>query len=302
MCLKSFFQESTVEEATLSWFQELGWNILNGPDIASGEPRAERNNYQEAILSQRLSDAIVQLNPDIPNEALEEAFRKLIHPDSPSLITNNRKFHWWLVDGVEVEYRRPDGSIAGDNARLIDFNNPDNNDWLVVNQFTIIEGHYNRRPDIVVFINGLPLAVIELKNPADEEATIWTAFNQLQTYKQQIPSMFTYNEALIISDGLEARIGSLTANREWFTPWRTIGGEELAPATMPQLEVLIKGLFEKKRFLDFIRHFIVFEEDKDGTLIKKLAKYHQFHAVNHAVEATVKASSPKGDKRCGVVS
>jgi type I restriction enzyme R subunit len=229
----------------------------------------------------------------------------------------------WLKREVAAgRARQAGGSIAGDKVWLIDFEDPGNNDWVAVNQFSVQDlpargaqagGQYTRRPDIVVFINGLPLEVVELKNPADEEATIWTAFNQLQTYKQQIPSLFAYNEALIVSDGLEARAGSLTANREWFLPWRTIEGDlpvradkdrtqtgELAPATMLQLEVLVRGVFEKKRFLDLVRHFIAFEVD-GSVITKKMAGYHQFHAVNRAVEATVQAAGPKGDKRCGVV-
>ena len=219
----------------------------------------------------------------------------------PPLSVTNRAVHRMLIDGVEVEYKRADGSIAGDRVRLLDFDSPEANDWLAVNQFTVIEGQHNRRPDVVLFVNGLPLAVIELKNAADEDATIWNAFNQLQTYKQQIPALFMYNEALVASDGLEARVGTLTANREWFMPWRTIEGEELAPATMLQLEVLIKGLFEKQRFLSMLRHFIVFEDDGSGQLIKKMAGYHQFHAVQRAVETTVAASKPDGDRRSGVV-
>ena len=205
-----------------------------------------------------------------------------------------------LVDGVDVEYRRQDGSIAGAKARLVDFTDPDANDWLAVNQFTVLEGHSNRRPDIVLFVNGLPLAVFEVKDAAKEQATIWTAFNDHQTKKQDIPSLFAYNEALVISDGLEARVGSLTGDKEWFLPWRTIEGEELAPPNLSQLQVLIRGLFSPRRFLDFLRHFIVFEDD-GANIAKKLAGYHQFHAVNHAVEATVAASSPNGDKRAGVV-
>jgi type I restriction enzyme R subunit len=205
-----------------------------------------------------------------------------------------------LIEGVEVEYRREDGTIAGDRVHLIDFEHPENNDFLAVNQFTVVEGQHSRRADIVVFVNGLPLAVIELKNPTDEEATIWAAFNQLQTYKQQIPFLFTFNEVLVISDGLEARLGTLTADRERFSPWRTIEGEDMALASMPQLEVLIRGVFEKRRFLDLLRYFIVFE-DKDGQIIKKIAGYHQFHAVQKALQATLEASGPAGDRRCGVV-
>lgn len=293
--------ESAIEEVVLSWMAELGFANLHGPDIAPGEPTAERDTYEQVILPRRLADAVARLNPSIPTQAREEAIRKVIRLESPSLIINNNTFHRMLVDGVEIEYRRDDGTIAGDRVRLVDFANPDNNDFVAVNQFTVIEGQHNRRPDVVIFVNGLPLGLIELKNPADENATIWSAFNQLQTYKQQIPSLCAFNGVLIISDGLEARVGSLTADRERFMPWKTIEGEELAPSTMPQLEVLIHGLFDKRRFLDFVRHFIVFEQETDGSISKKLAGYHQFHAVNRAVEATAGAAGPKGDKRCGVV-
>ena len=206
-----------------------------------------------------------------------------------------------LVDGVEVEYRRPDGTIKGDQVRLVDFTHPEKNDLLAVNQFTVIENHNNRRPDIVLFVNGLPLVVLELKNPADEKATIETAFRQIQTYKQQIPSLFTYNEMVVISDGLDARIGTFTSIRERFMPWRTIEGEQLAPATMIRLEVLAKGVFQKKRLLDLIRNYIVFEIDEDGSIVKKMAGYHQYHAVKKALDSTVRASRPSGDRRGGVV-
>ncbi|NIA10136.1 MAG: HsdR family type I site-specific deoxyribonuclease, partial [Nitrospiraceae bacterium] len=307
--------ESTVEESALAWFEELGWSVLHGPDIAPGEPAAERRSYSDVILRDRLESAIDSLNPDLPREAKEEALRKVLLLDSPSLVLNNRSFHKMLTDGIPVEYRRepspqpsPDGRgrmgtesvITYDAVRLVDFENPEANDWLVANQFTVVEGQHNRRPDIVVFLNGLPLAVIELKNPTDENATIESARKQLDTYKREIPSLLGYNELLVISDGMEARIGSLTASREWFLPWRTIDGEELAPPTMLPLEVLIKGVFEKSRFLDYIRHFIVFEED-GKTVTKKIAGYHQFHATRKAVESTLHASAPGGDHRGGVV-
>ena len=292
-----------VEEAAFEWFEELGYTVLAGPEIAFGEVKAERTDpeYRDMILEGRVRQALARLNPDLPPEALDDAFRKLTRIDSPSLITRNRDLHSMLVDGVNVEYPRRDGSIAGAQAWLVDFENPENNDWLVVNQFTVAEGQHTRRPDIVIFLNGLPIAVIELKNPADENATIWSAFNQLQTYKAEVPALFVYNALLIISDGLEARVGSLSADREWFMPWRTIEGEQLAPASMPQLQVLIEGLFEKRRLLDFLRHFIVFEDFGKGDPVKKIAGYHQFHAVNKAIQTTLKATRPTGDRRAGVV-
>ncbi len=298
--MSAAFTESSVESATLEWFRELGYATLFGPDIAPGEPKAERDSYNQIVLHGRLKAALCRINPALPPDAIEEAFRKITRQELPTLIQNNRAFHRSLVNGVTVEYKLKDGRIAGNQVQLVDFDNPDNNDWLAVNQYTVVEGHFNRRPDIVVFVNGLPLAVIELKNPADENATIWSAFRQLQTYREQIPALFAYNEALIISDGLEARIGSLTADTERFMPWRTVGGEDLASPLQPQLDVMIKGVFDRGRFLDLIRHFIVFEDD-EGTVIKKMAGYHQFHAVRKAVETTIEASGAKGDRRCGVV-
>ena len=294
------FTESVVEEAALEWLGGLGYTVLHGPAIAPEEPASERETYNDVILRGRLRGALERLNPTLPPAALDEALRKVFYPQAPTMVANNRAFHRMLVNGVPVEYRRPDGRVAGDAVRLIDYDCLSNNDWLAVNQFTVVEGQHNRRPDVVIFVNGLPLAVVELKNPADEEATIWSAFKQLQTYKEQIPSLFVYNEALLISDGMEARLGSLTADRERFMPWRTVEGEDLAPAGMPQLEVLLKGVFDRRRLLDLVWHFIVFE-DGDGAAIKKMAAYHQFHAVNQAVEATVAASGADGDQRAGVV-
>ena len=287
----SQINESIVEEAALSWFGELGYAIGHGPDIAPGESASERDSFADVVLVARLRDAITRLNPTIPEEAREEALRKVLRPDSPSFLANNRAFHHRLRDGVAVEYKRPDGSIAGDHVRLVDFADAQANDWLAVNQFTVIEVQHNRRPDIVVFINGLPLAILELKNAADEDATIWSAYKQLQTYQAEIPALLHYNELLVVSDGVQARIGSLTASQEWFKVWRTIDGEKDAPKTALELEVLVRGVFEPQRLLDLLQHFIVFEEDPDnGALHKIIAGYHQFHAVNAAVEETVRAS------------
>jgi type I restriction enzyme R subunit len=283
------FTESEVEEAALSWLCELGYAVEHGADIAPGESKAERDDYRHVMLERRLREALERLNPDIPGDLIEEAIRKLGRTESPSLVQNNRALHRMLIEGVMVEHSRKDGSIAGVQVRLIDFDAPESNDWLAVNQFTIEEGQNNRRPDIVLFVNGLPLAVIELKNAADENATIWSAFNQLQNYKTEIPSLFTFNEALVVSDELEARIGSLTADHERFMKWRTIEGDELAPPSIPQLQVLINGVFDKRRFLDLIRHFTVFDDNGAGEVVKVLAGYHQFHAVQKAVCATLKA-------------
>ena len=283
--------ESIVEDAALEWFGELGYAIGHGPHLAPGEPAAERDSFGEVVLVGRLREAIRRLNGSIPEEAREDALRKVLRVGTPSLTQTNRAFHRMLRDGVPVEYPRLDGSIAGDHVRLVDFGDVRANDWLAVNQFTVIEGQYNRRPDIVVFLNGLPLGLIELKNPADEDATIWSAYAQLQTYKAEIATLLHYNAALVVSDGLQARMGSVTANQEWFKVWRTIDGEHDAPPKSLELEVLIKGVFDRQRFLDLLHHFIVFEEDPDsGALHKIIAGYHQFHAVNAAVEETVRAS------------
>jgi type I restriction enzyme R subunit len=264
--------------------------VKHGPEIAPDGLFAERQDYGQVVLEQRLRDALARLNPDLPPEALRDALRKLVNPPGATLEQRNRALHRMLVDGVTVEYRRPDGAIAGAQVRILDFDDPDNNDWLAVNQYTVVENRHTRRPDVVLFVNGLPLAVIELKNPADEQATIWTAYQQLQTYKREIPSLFVYNEALVISDGLEARIGTLTADRDRFMPWRTITGEAIAPPELPQLEVLVRGVFEPKRFLQLLRDFVVFEDEGGGKLAKKMAGYHQFHAVNVAVEETLRAA------------
>jgi len=294
------FTESVVEEAALEWFGALGYQVVCGPTIAPGEPRAERNGYGHVLLEGRLREALRRLNPAVPAEAIDEALRKLTRISSPQLIDANHELHYYLVNGVSVEYLRGDGTIGYDPIRVIDFDDPGQDDLLVVNQFTVAEGGHTRRPDVVVFVNGLPLAVIELKNAAAENATIWSAFQQLQTYKHEVPAFFVFNEIMVISDGLEARLGTLSSQRERFAPWRTIEGEELAPSSLVQLEVLIRGVFEPRRFLDLIRHFIVYESDGD-TVIKKLAGYHQFHAVDRAVEDTLAASRPKGDRRVGVV-
>jgi len=289
--------ESTVENAALEWLGELGYAVAHGPHIAPGEPTAERDSFSEVLLVGRLRDAIQRLNPAVPGEARDEALRKVLRVATPSLSQANRAFHRMLRNGVPVEYPRPDGGIAGDHVRLVDFHDVNANDWLAVNQFTVIEAQHNRRPDIVVFVNGLPLGLIELKNAADEDATIWSAYAQLQTYKAEIPSLLHYNAVLVVSDGLQARMGSVTANQEWFKVWRTIEGEGDAPKTALELEVLVRGVFERQRFLDLLQHFIVFEEDPDsGALHKIIAGYHQYHAVNAAVEETVRASG-LADKR-----
>ena len=237
-----------------------------------------------------IQGALARLNPNLPAEALDDAFRKLTCPEGSALTARNRAFHRMAVDGVTVEYRDAVGGIRGAQVQVLDFEQPANNDWLAVNQFTVAEGNHERRPDIVLFVNGLPLAVIELKNPGDEDATIRSAWQQLRTYQAELPSLFTFNAVLAVSDGVEARLGTLTAGWEWFKPWRTISGEELAPVFLTQLQVAIEGAFEKRRFLALLRDFIVFEDDGGGRLAKKMAGYHQFHAVATAVGETLRAA------------
>ena len=282
--------EAEVEQAALDWLAGLGWAVAHGPDIAPETPNAERDDYGQVVLERRLGDALAALNPGLPASALDDASRKLTRPEGSTLEGRNRAFHRMLVNGVEVEYRESDGRVRGDQVRLIDFDNASNNDWLAVNQFTATEDRNTRRPDVVLFVNGVPLGVIELKNPADEDATIWTAWQQLQTYKAELSTLFSMNEALAVSDGNEARIGTLTAGREWFKPWRTITGETVAGPHMTELQVMLEGVFKPNRFLALVRDFIVFEDDGSGALVKKIAGYHQFHAVRVAVDETLRAA------------
>ncbi len=293
------FSESIVEDASLEIFESLGYSIVHGPDIAPGELFAERTSYADVLLIKRLKEALSRINPKVPAESIEEAVRRLLSATAPNLEESNKNFHRYLTDGVPVEYRAKD-RVVHDQVHLFDFENPENNEWLAVNQFTIIENRNNRRPDVLVFVNGVPLGVIELKNLADENTTIRDAFNQLQTYKRDIPSLFPYNEAMVISDGIEARLGTLTSGWERFMPWRTIDGDKIAAKGSLELEVFLGGIFDKRRFLDLIRHFVVFESS-GSALEKKIAAYHQYYAVNKAVECTLDAASPKGDRRVGVV-
>ena len=307
--------ESVVEQAALAWLESVGWQVANGAEVAPGEPAAERQSYEEVFLERRLRDALARNNPTLPSEALDDALRKLLRPEGVELIVQNRGMHRLLVDGVTVEYRHDGGEIRGAQARIIDFDRPEANDWLAVNQFSVAENKQARRPDVVLFVNGLPLGVIELKNTAGQSATVWSAFQQLQTYQAEVPSLFVTNALLVASDGVQARVGAVGAGREWFKPWRTISGETLADTHLPELQVVIEGLCQKQRFLDLILHFIVFEDD--GTrVIKKMAGYHQFHAVQAAVAETLRAAEllqadpdsdigrrggKSGDRRAGVV-
>ncbi len=302
--------EELLEKTCLAWFEQTGYEIQHGLDIAYDGDYPERDDYQQVVLFDRLLGSLQRINPQIPQSALEEAAHTISKPDHPSLIQNNRAFHRLLIDGVKVEYTPSntltpalsqgereygDAGKQTDHVQLIDFQNPGNNQFLVVNQFTVQGGKMNRRPDVVVFVNGLPLAVIELKNPADENADVWDAYNQLQTYKEEIPDLFVFNEALVVSDGITARVGSLTAHKERFMPWRTIRDENDKPLLEYELEKVVRGFFDRELFLDYIRYFVLFEQDGDN-IIKKIAGYHQFHAVREAVRVTViAAQAPEHD-------
>ncbi len=289
----SLFSERDAEDAALGWLEGIGWSDAYGPDIAPDAANAERADYGEVILEARLRAALGQLNADLPDDAIDDALRRLVRPGGTTLEARNRAFHRMVVDGVTVEYVDAGGVVRGAQVRVVDFDAPEANDWLAVNQFTVVENKHERRPDVVLFVNGLPLVVIELKNPTDENATIRSAFRQLQTYKAEIPSLFVFNAALVVSDGLEARIGALTSQWEWFKPWRTITGEALADSKLPQLQVLVEGICARDRLLALVRDFIVFEDDGSGALAKKMAGYHQFHAVETAVTETLRAAVAK---------
>ena len=281
--------EDQLEQLSLDWFQAIGYDYICGYDMAPDGASPERSDYRQIILSSRLLECLVRINPHIPVSTLEQVALQVAKPETPILIKNNKAFHQMLLEGVKVDYKDDNGEEKHDYARLVDFDNLQNNQFLVVNQFTLIGSKGNRRPDVIVFINGLPLAVLELKNPADSKADIWSAYQQIQTYKDEIPDLFAFNEALVISDGLNARVGSLTANKERFMAWRTVSNEHDRPLFEYALETLIRGFFKPDLFLDYVRHFILFEQAGDVT-IKKIAGYHQFHAVREAVRATVIAS------------
>ncbi|MCP3679044.1 MAG: type I restriction endonuclease subunit R [Gammaproteobacteria bacterium] len=288
--------ENLVEDTCLDWPAELGWETDYGPNLAPDMPDQERDNYQQVLLIGRLRAALMRINPDVPANVIDEAIRHIKQTDSPDLLVGNRRFHRLLTDGIDVEIL--DNSHQGGSKYikvwLVDLENCANNDWLALNQYTVIEGNQQRRADVVVFINGLPLAVLELKNPADENATIKQAFNQLQTYKQTIPSLFVTNELLVISDGILARCGTLSSAWDRFMPWRTLDGESIADKGTPELEIIIRGLFKHQVFLDYILNFTVFEDD-GATIHKKSAAYHQYWAVNKALACTLSACGIDAD-------
>lgn len=296
----AFLSEAAVEEALLDQLRALNYSVEREEDIGPDGHRPERDSHDEVVLKKRFEDAVARLNPGLPLEARQDAIRKVMQSELPSLLEENRRIHKLMTEGVDVEYYADDGTLTAGKVALINFEQPEQNDWLAVNQFVVIAGQYNRRPDVVVFVNGLPLGVIELKAPGSGNATLVGAFNQLQTYKKQIPALFHTNALLVTSDGIVARVGSLSADLERFMPWRTTDGNDVAPKGAPELSTLIEGVFEQRRLLDLLCHFTVFGETGSG-LAKIIAGYHQFHAVRHAVSSTVAASSPEGNQRVGVI-
>lgn len=296
----AFLSEASVELALLEQLRGLGYSIEQEENIGPDGHRPERESHDEVVLKKRFESAVALLNPGLPLDARQDAIRKVMQSDLPSLLEENRRIHKLITEGVDVEYYADDGTLTAGKVSLIDFERPEQNDWLIVSQFVVIAGQYNRRPDVVVFVNGLPLGVIELKAPGSGNATLIGAFNQLQTYKKQIPALFNTNALLVTSDGITARVGSLSADLERFMPWRTTDGKDVAPKGAPELSTLIEGVFEQRRLLDMLCHFTVFGEAGSG-LAKIIAGYHQFHAVQHAVNSTVTASAPGGNQRVGVI-
>jgi type I restriction enzyme R subunit len=300
--------ENAIENFCIELLEKQGYEYIYAPDIAPDSDDPQRSHFEDVLLSSRLMDAVARINPTIPYDAQQEAIKEISRIHSPELLTNNETFHRMLTEGVKVSYQK-EGSQRGDLVWLVDFDNPENNDFVVANQLTVIENGVNKRPDVVLFVNGLPLVVIELKNAADENASVKSAYKQLQTYKASIPSLFTYNGLMIISDGLEAKAGSLSAGLSRFMAWKTADGKEEASHLVSQLETLIKGMLNKETLLDLIRHFIVFEKSKTedpktGVVtietVKKLAAYHQYYAVNRAVESTLRATGHTLEKQTPV--
>jgi type I restriction enzyme R subunit len=332
--------ESAVEDFAIKLFERLGYHTIHAPDIAPDGKHPERSRYDEVVLSDRLTAAVKRINPNIPELARQQAVKDITRIQSPDTLANNETFHRALTEGVKVSYNQH-SQERGDLVWLLDFANPDNNEFIVANQFTVIENQQNKRPDLVLFVNGLPLVVIELKNPTDENTTIKSAYQQLDTYKHTIPSLFTYNALLVISDGLEAKAGSLSADLSRFMAWKTDVGAGLVPALLegqpqglplqkPELEILINGLLNKTTLLDLVRHFVVFEKSRKEdpqtgiisiSTVKKIAAYHQYYAVNAAIVSTLRAvaepnlvqespesygvgsvkDQPQGDRKAGVV-
>ena len=287
--------EDQLERETLGWLADVGYTHVLGPDMAPDGSAPERSHYTQVVLVERLRQAIARLNPQVPQAAREDALQQVLNLETPVLLAANRHFHRLLVNGVPVQYQK-DGETRGDFVYLVDFAHPAANEWLAVNQFSIKGAKHTRRPDIVLFVNGLPLVLLELKNPADMQADIWQAYQQIETYKEQIPDVFQYNEVLVISDGSEALMGALSSDAERFMAWRTVDGLRLDPlGQFNGLETMVRGVLAPAYLLDYLRFFVLFEDD--GTLVKKIAGYHQFHAVRAAIDQVLAASRPSSPSR-----
>ena len=297
--MKSFVAESGVEEVCLDYFADLGWQVLSGPEIAPGEAKSERASYRDVLLEGRLRAAISWLNPGLSAETTDQVVATVRRAESADVLAENWRVHRILTQGVPIERRDEHGELRDDLAWLIDFEHPERNDFAIVNQMSVEQDNKTRRPDVLMFVNGLPLGLIELKVPGQESATLRGAWNQLRTYAAQIPSLLAFNAVSVVSTGTQARLGALGGKFEHYAPWKTIDGETLAPAGVPELEVLVRGVFSPPIFLDLVRNFVSFTDERDG-LVKRVAKYHQFHAVNRAVTRTVEAVE-RGDGRAGVV-
>ena len=293
------FNESEVEQSALEWLEELGYEITFGPDLIEGSYR-ERESYQDVILKERLMESLLTMNPRVPSTVLDDALREILIPKQVSLIENNRVFHQMITDGVNVTFHDKEGVLRHTQLKMFDFENPEKNNFLAVNQFTVIENRAEKRPDVVIFVNGLPLVVFELKTLSNENVSLKNAYRQIKNYQKAIESLFVYNAFNIISDGLHAKVGTITSLEDRYTSWRTIDGKVISPISFPQLETLIKGMFEKHRFLDILKQFILFQKN-DYDYIKIIAGYHQYHAVNTAVDRTIEATSELGDRKIGVI-
>ena len=291
--------EATLENIVLSDLAVLGWQTVHGSDIAPGEPDAERDDYREVVLVGRLRNAIERLNPELPPDAIDEAVKTLVRPESQVVLTENWRTYQLITQGVPVEYRNASGEIRSVRAKVIDWDSPLSNDLAAINQFTIL-GKTNRRPDVLLFVNGLPLVLMELKRPGRPNATVHGAFNQIKTYRDQIPDVFSWNQIAVISDGVAARAGTFTANWEHYAPWKTVDGRDLADPSIPEIETLIQGMLNPVVLLDLVRHFVLFTDERTGA-VKKITKYHQYWAVKKAVEATLRAVDVEGDGRAGIV-
>lgn len=294
------YNESELEVATLEWLKDLDYDVMEGPDLAPTGDFPERNSFQDVVLIDRLHEALEKINPTFDLEVIDAAVQKILANASPNLILNNKQFHQLITNGIEIQVQGENGYNPTVSVHVFDFKQPQNNDFLAVNQFTVVEGQANKRPDVIVFVNGLPIVIIELKNATNEDVDISDAYNQIQTYKQAIPTLFRYNAFLITSDGINARVGSLTAKEERFMKWRTVNGASLASPAEPQLEVMLNGMLAPHRLLDIIQNFILFQSDGENTF-KILAAYHQYHAVNKAVEKAQIATDDTGDRKIGVV-